>query len=125
MQLDRPSSANSINACGEGVITIGGRDYRRSLIVSADTIVADWPVTSTAGLRLDELEAILALAPEVLLLGTGSRLRFPPHALYAAILERRIGFEVMDTAAACRTFNVLLAEERRVAAALVIDAGPD
>jgi uncharacterized protein len=103
------------------VVTIADVEYRRSLLVSADRLVPDWPVDSAAALDRQSLDAALALEPEILLLGTGRRLRFPEPALYASVAAGGTGFEVMDTAAACRTFNVLLAEDRQVVAALVLD----
>ena len=105
-------------------MTIAGVDYRNSLIVAADTLLPDWPVRSVGDLVAAHLDAVLQLEPEVLLLGTGARLSFPPHALHASVNSRGVGFEVMDTAAACRTFNILLAEDRRVAAALIIEPAP-
>jgi len=105
-------------------VTVGGIDYRNSLIVAPDTLMADWPVRSIQDLVAAHLDAALELEPEVLLLGTGTRLSFPPHALYASVISRGVGFEVMDTAAACRTFNILLAEDRRVVAALIVEPAP-
>jgi uncharacterized protein len=106
------------------VVTIADAEYRRSLLVSADRLVTDWPVASATSLEQAHLDAALALEPEILLLGTGARLRFPEPALYASVAASGIGFEVMDTAAACRTFNILLAEGRQVVAALVLDGPP-
>ena len=122
--LDRPGSANSISAYRPGVVTIAGVEYCRSLLVSPDRLVPDWPVASAAGLDQERLGEALALEPEILLLGTGRRLRFPEPALYATVAGSGIGFEVMDTAAACRTFNILLSEDRQVVAALVLDEPP-
>jgi uncharacterized protein len=122
--LDRPTSSNSISAYRPGVVTIAGTDYRRSLIVSADRIVEGWDVPSIASLNRARLDEGLALSPEILLLGTGRRLQFPEPTLYAAVAAMGIGLEVMDTAAACRTFNILLSEDRPVVAALVLDEAP-
>jgi uncharacterized protein len=123
ISLDKPNSANSISAYRPGVVTIGGVDYRRSLIVHPQRIVTDWDVPGPAALDRPRIEEALALKPEILLLGTGHRLSFPEQSLYAAVINAGIGFEVMDTPAACRTFNILLAEDRRVVAALVIESG--
>ena len=71
-------------------------------------------------LSIDDFAKLIPLKPEVVLLGTGSRQRLPPPALYAAFAERRIGLEVMDNRAACRTFNLLLSEYRDVAVALML-----
>ncbi len=121
--LDRPGSANSISAYRPGVVTIAGVEYDHSLLVSADRLVPDWPVMSAAELDAERLAEALALGPEILILGTGRRLRFPEPALYASVAASGTGFEVMDTAAACRTFNILLSEDRQVAAALILDDG--
>ncbi len=84
--------------------------------------VQRWPVERHEALTAAHFEAVLALEPEVVVFGSGARLRFAPPALLRALLERRIGVETMDTAAACRTFNVLAGEGRLVVAALLHDA---
>ena len=121
ISLDRPKSQNSISAYRPGGVTIKGVEYQRSLMVDAEVLIDDWPVPSIDALDRERLAQALALEPEVLLLGTGLRLRFPEPSLYAAVAGAGIGFEVMDTAAACRTFNILLAEDRRVVAALILE----
>lgn len=92
----------------------------RSLIVMPDLLITDWPPGNLGQLTKDHLEQIAALEPELVLLGTGRKLCFPKPALVAPLLERRIGVEYMDSAAACRTYNLLAADERRVAAAILI-----
>jgi uncharacterized protein len=118
---DRPGALHVIHAYGPGALRIGDRTFDRSLIVTAETLIEHWRPESIADLGPADLEPLLALEPEVLLIGSGARQAFPGrpalHALYAA----RIGFEVMDTGAACRTYNVLVAEGRRVAAALIVE----
>jgi uncharacterized protein len=121
ISLDRPTSSNSISACRPDAVTIGGVEYRRSLLVHPDRRPAYWAVPTPAALERSHLDEALSLEPEILLLGTGRRLLFPPPALYAAVVGAGVGFEVMDTAAACRTFNILLAEDRRVVAALILE----
>jgi len=101
-------------------LTIGERDFARSVIVSAQALIEDWRPQAMAELTAADLEPALALQPEVLLLGSGARQVFPPAALLAELHARRVGFEVMDTGAACRTYNLLVAEGREVAAALII-----
>lgn len=120
---DKPDHEHYIVAVEPGRIRIGEEDYRRSLIVSADAIRTDWAPT-----RLDEVTAAnlapaLSGEPEVLLLGCGEEHAPAPPELLAHVLSKGIGFEVMTTAAACRTFNILLGEKRRVAAALIIETG--
>jgi len=81
-------------------------------------VIEDWRVASPAEVALADLEPALALQPEIVLLGTGSTLVWPEADLMAALATRRVGLEIMSTPAACRTFNVLVHERRRVAAAL-------
>lgn len=120
LHLEHGNGANVIRAYSQGRVTVNDVVYTHSLVVMPDRLVADWHVT-----RVDELQAthfarIADLAPEVVLLGTGLRSRFPHPALTAALTDAGIGMEVMDTRAACRTYNILVAEGRRVAAALLL-----
>ncbi len=121
MKLHREGAgqAHRITAYGADYVVIGERRHRASLIVSAERIIDDWAPRAVTDLDRASLEPILALEPEVVLLGTGNRQRFPDPARLACLAERRIGTEVMDSAAACRTFNILLAEGRRVVMALL------
>jgi uncharacterized protein len=112
---------NFVRAYSSAEIVIGERIMRSSLVVTARDLIADWPPRSIADLTEAHLAAVLALEPQVVLLGTGARQRFPEARILAAAAGAGIGVEVMDTAAACRTYNVLLAEERRVAAALILE----
>ena len=119
-QLSRAEGANRITGCGEGFVTVNDVRYDSSLIVTSDRVVPDWPVASFAALAPDHLAALLDANPEVVLLGTGQRLRFPPAAVLRPLVESGIGYEVMDTGAACRTYGILVAEGRRVVAALIV-----
>jgi uncharacterized protein len=110
---------NAFTGYGEGYVMVNGERHARSIIVLADRILP-WAVPAFESLDAAHFAELLALKPEVVLLGTGERLRFPPPALIAALPAAGIGFEVMDTQAACRTYNILVAEERVVAAALVL-----
>ena len=94
--------------------------YERSLIVLPDQIVEDWPAHSFEQLAAEHFEHLCSLQPEIVLLGTGATLRFPHPSLTGILINQKIGIEVMDTSAACRTYNILTAEGRRVAAALLI-----
>lgn len=113
------ASANFIRAYEAGEIRIGERHIRHSCLITADKIT-EWKVRAVDELTLADLEPIFALDPEIVVLGTGMRQQFPPMNIRAAVLSRRIGFEVMDLGAACRTFNVLLSEDRRAVAALLL-----
>ena len=93
---------------------------RHSLIVLPDFLVTDWPPQRYEDLAPGHFDLLAGLAPEVVLLGTGGRLRHPHPGLLAALINRGIGVEVMDTGSACRTYNFLMADRRRVAAALLM-----
>ena len=118
--LDRPDTLYVVRSYAPGRLAIGEREFSRSVIVAARTLLEDWRPQTMLELAAADLEPALALRPEVLLLGSGARQVFPPPALLAGLHARRIGFEVMDTGAACRTYNLLVAEGREVAAALII-----
>lgn len=92
----------------------------RSFIIAARHLQVDWPPQQISELTLAHLEPIFSLQPEVFLLGSGARLAWPPPALLGTLAQRGIGTEVMDTAAACRTYNILMLEGRQVAAALLM-----
>jgi uncharacterized protein len=108
-----------IRSYGDGIITIGSQQYARSLILTRDRLVDDWRPQQVAELLREDFAPILELQPEVLVLGTGTTLKFPSPALTARLLQNGTGVEVMDTAAACRTYNILLSEQRHVVAALL------
>jgi uncharacterized protein len=118
--LESSSRVNLIRAYSSTEIRIGEQLLHASCIITADTVIAEWGPASFAELAPAHLEKILALQPEVVLLGTGATQRFPPLPIRAAFLERRVALEVMDLGAACRTFNILVQEDRRVAAALFL-----
>ncbi len=118
--LDRPSTRHFVRGYSPGALRIGEQEYSRSVIVSAQTLITDWRPQRMDELTAADLEPALALRPEVLLLGSGVRQVFPPRDLLAQLYAARVGFEVMDTGAACRTYNVLVGEGREVAAALLI-----
>ncbi|MBS0446423.1 MAG: Mth938-like domain-containing protein [Proteobacteria bacterium] len=123
LQADRMEGRNAISRHGgEGVI-VNGVEYRRHVLVPWSGEVSPWPVGNPSAPSADDFGAVAALEPELVVFGSGSRLRFPPAAALRPLIERGIGIETMDTAAACRTYNVLLAEGRSVVAALLFD-GP-
>lgn len=118
--LDRPGTPHVVRGYAPGRLRIGDREYARSVIVSAATLIDDWRPQHIAELTAADLEPALAIKPQVLLLGSGASQVFPAPELLAQLYAARIGFEVMDTGAACRTYNVLVGEGRHVAAALII-----
>lgn len=115
-------AANVIAAFGPGWVRIGETEYRANLVVTPTAIDTGWAPAGFAGLAEQDFLALLAYEPELVLLGTGAAQRFPHPRLTAALHAARVGVEVMDTRAACRTFNILVAEGRRAVAAMIIDA---
>ncbi len=114
---------NAIARHGIAGVVVNGREYRSSVIVPWSGDVMPWGVASFAALAASDFAALGELGPELVIFGSGARLRFPPPAVLRPLMERRIGIETMDTAAACRTYNVLLAEGRSVIAALLFEDG--
>ena len=122
MKIERETAEgrNLFTGYGDGWVEVNRRRYESSLVVSGDRVVADWPLGSVDQIGADHLAALLELKPEILLLGTGRAFTFPDRARLAPLYSARIGVEVMDTPAACRTYNILLGEGRHVVAALVV-----
>ena len=119
MQLSRDTSAaNLIRAYEPGRIRVADRWLTGHVIVAPDRLLENWRVETPAALALEHLESALALQPEIVLLGTGAALEWPDADLMALCAARAVGLEIMTTPAACRTFNVLVHEQRRVVAAL-------
>ena len=112
----------SITAYDAGYIAVNGRRLTKSLLLTPQRLIEDWPPTSFDSLTDSDLLAVANLDCPIVLLGTGARQRFPARALLRPLIERRIGVEVMDSHAACRTYNILMAEGREVAAAMIIES---
>jgi uncharacterized protein len=103
-------------------VTVVDRQFRHSLIVASDRVVENFPAQNVADLDANAIASVLALQPEVVLLGTGERATFPSQAVLGEFLKRGIGLETMDNAAAARTFNVLVSEGRRAIAVFLLAA---
>lgn len=116
-----PTTANVVTGFGIGWVRIGAQEYRESLIVTPDSIVTHWAPAGFDALEEANFTELLASKPEVVILGTGRAIRFPHPGLARSLAQAQVGLEVMDTAAACRTYNILAAEGRRVAAGLLIE----
>jgi uncharacterized protein len=114
-------SQNYIRAYEAGEIRVADQIVRTNCVIAPEQIMTDWSARSVDTLSPADLKCIFDFKPEVVILGTGMRQQFPAAAIRAAFLAREIGFEVMDLGAACRTFNVLLSEDRRVVAALLLE----
>jgi uncharacterized protein len=124
LQADRMEGLNAISRHGADGVIVNGIEYRRSVIVPWQGAVAPWDVQRFEALAEADFEALAALSPELVIFGSGARIRFPHPRLLRPLMARRIGIETMDVPAACRTYNVLLAEGRAVVAALLFDAPP-
>ena len=117
---DRNSGVLLVRSYAPGEVRVGDAVLHRSFLISAEKLVEDWRPQTLDELTEADLEAVFALQPEIVVLGSGTRQRFPSPRLLAAILARGIGCEVMDTGAACRTYNVLVSEARRAVGALLL-----
>ena len=115
------TDVNLITACSGERILVNNQPYMSSLIVTRETITTDWRPTALTELEDHDLDLVVALDPEVVLLGTGDHMAFPHPRVLAPLINNNIGVEVMDTQAACRTYNILAAEGRQVAAALILE----
>ena len=119
---DKPDTL-SISAIGDGWVAINGERHEKSLVVTSTGHVQPWACArfeDLAAAHFDNLVSLMPEPPELVLFGSGERLRFAHPALMRGLIDRRIGVETMDTAAACRTFNILAAEGRRVVAVLIV-----
>jgi uncharacterized protein len=105
---------------GAGYVSVNTHRYRQPVVVMAAEVRTDWPATDFGSLTPAHFEYFLELKPEVLLLGTGAKQQFAHPDLYRALIQARIAVEFMDTPAACRTYNILVAEDRKVVAAVLL-----
>lgn len=119
--LDAPAGVNLIRAYAAGEVRVGERTVNTNCIVAADALITDWSAQSVESLGSDDIDAVLALKPEVVLMGTGAVQKFPSAEVRRTFASRGVALEPMDLGAACRTFNILVQEERRVVAALFLD----
>ena len=120
LTLDENNANYQIRAYQPGQIQVNDQIYTRSLIVSPTNLITDWEPQLFSELTRAHLDAIIKMEPAILLIGTGSDIHFPPIDLYGDLMNHGIGVEIMDTRAACHTYNALTAEDRNVVAALII-----
>jgi uncharacterized protein len=120
LQLDNSSKHNIFTAHGDGYVMVNGQRYAHSIVVTPEQVLTDWRPADFSALDEAHFELFLALRPEVLLLGTGAQQRFPHPRLYRQLAAARISVESMDTPAACRTYNILVGEDRKVVAAILL-----
>jgi uncharacterized protein len=108
-------------AYGEGYVAVNHEKYSKNLILLPESIIHEWSSSTVETLTENDMQILLDLGTEIILLGTGNRLRFPAGVLLRPFAPAGIGLEIMDLQAACRTYNILAAEGRKVAAALLFD----
>ena len=118
LHASNAGAANTITAYGDDYVKVNGEQRKESLIVTAEG-VQPWSPRSFDTLSADDFQRLGELGVEIVVLGTGPRQRFPNPRITAPLAQARVGLEVMDTKAACRTYNILVAEARKVALALV------
>jgi uncharacterized protein len=121
LHLESASAQNTFTGYGERYVTVNGARIETSVVVLPDRILADWPPSCFAALAPEHFAMLADLGREIVLLGTAGKQRFPSPEIIAPLVRAGIGVEVMDLQAACRTYNILVAEGRKVAAALLIE----
>lgn len=122
LQSDPHSGANTITGYGDGYIEINKIPYSHAVLLSSDGEILEWAIKSFEDLSPADFIQMAALKPELIIIGTGKRQRFPKPELLKTLIEAKIGFEVMDSQAACRTYNILVGEGRQVLLALIVEA---
>ncbi|MDQ6648040.1 MAG: Mth938-like domain-containing protein [Pseudomonadota bacterium] len=125
LSLDRPEGYLFVRRVGDQSIVLADRELDHSFLLTIDQVIEHWPVDSARQLDENHVEALLSMQPELVLLGTGSQQTFPAAAFMAGFLRKGVGIEVMDNAAAARTYNLLAGEGRRVVAGFILPAAAD
>jgi uncharacterized protein len=118
--LADPSDGYTIHAYSNTELVVGELRFNSSIIILPDRIISDWKTRAVEQLQASDFETLLELQPDLVLLGSGERQQFPPADRYSCLTNGGIGVEIMTTPAACRTYNILVSEGRRVAAALIL-----
>ena len=121
LQLDRPEGLNTFTAYGDGYVSVNGIRHSCNLAVLPERLIPQWTQATFDSLRSEDFELLASLDAEIILLGTGNLLRFPTADLMRPLARAQKGLEVMDLPAACRTYNVLMGEGRKVAVGLLLD----
>ena len=111
----------AITGYGPGWLAVDKQNYETSLIVGSRGLLQPWGCRAFADLTAEHFAMLARLEAEVVIFGSGSRIRFPPPAWLKPLIEKRLGLETMDTQAACRTYNILAGEGRNVIAALLLE----
>ena len=121
LQSDPHSGANTITGYGDGYVEINKIPYAHGVLLSSDGAISNWSAKTFDALEASHFAQMVDLKPELILIGTGSRQHFPKPALLKPLIEAKIGFEIMDSQAACRTYNILVGEGRQVLLALIVE----
>ena len=121
LQSDPHSGANTITGYGDGYVEINQAPYAHAVLLSSDGAISAWPVESFNNLEASHFAQMVELKPELILIGTGSKQRFPKPELLKSLILAKIGFEIMGSQAACRTYNILVGEGRQVLLALIVE----
>ena len=121
LQSDPHSGANTITGYGDGYVEINKTPYAHAVVLSSDGAISEWSAQSFESLEAHHFSQLVDLKPELILIGTGKRQRFPKPELLKALISAKIGFEIMDSQAACRTYNILVGEGRQVLLALIVE----
>jgi uncharacterized protein len=121
LHSDPQSSLNTITGYGIGYIEVNSKVYPHALIVQPEGEISPWPVSAFADLSSDNLASLCVFKPELIIIGTGKKQQFLKPELIKPLIQAKIGFEMMDSQAACRTYNILMKEGRQVLAAIILD----
>ena len=124
LHLAQNAGLLTFSSHGPGYVSVNGTRYEGSVLVCGRDIVTDWAPNGFDGLDAAQFERLGNMGAEIVLFGSGDRQRFPRPELLKALIEKGIGLEVMDTNAACRTYNILVAEGRHVACGVIVEPSP-
>lgn len=122
LQSDLHSGAITITGYGDGYVEINKTPYAHAVVLSSNGAISEWSAQSFDDLETHHFAQLVDLKPELILIGTGKSQRFPKPELLKALISAKIGFEIMDSQAACRTHNILVSEGRQVLLALIVES---
>lgn len=120
LTLDENNASYQIRAYKPGLIQVNEHILTQSIIIAPEKLIENWEPQQISDLKKEHLASVLEMHPNILIIGTGAKLQFPPLEMYGDLMNKGIGVEIMDTSAACRTYNALTAEGRNVVAAIII-----
>lgn len=120
LHLSNASGRNTVTAYGADYVDVNGERHHSSLVLLPTRVETDWTPGPDNRLTTEAIQVLVRFEAEIVLIGTGNVQRFPDAATLRPLIEAGVGFEIMSTPAACRTYNILVAEDRQVAAALIL-----